>query len=612
MEVWSALLLTLGACIALALTRHSRLASRTGCAFALMGCLGALGGDLLRPALLGSLPPPAACLPLLFRLPVELVGACAAVHTLGYLKGHGEEKSGIYWFLYNLTLASMLAVTAATTFWRFAVAWEFMGLFSAGLVAFDARRDRVRNATWTYLVACHAGILLLIAAIALKPYSIPLATAALLLGFGLKAGFPGLHVWLPEAHPAAPAPVSALMSAAMVNLGLYGILRFLPYQPNLLAIGASIALLGAIGALGGILFALSQSDIKRLLAYSTIENIGIITLAGGVATLGLAANNAHMCLLASSGAGLHLISHAFLKASLFLGAGAIYKATGTLDSDSLGGLARKMPRTATLFLLNAIGICGLPPMNGFLGELLIYLALFEGIATAHGVVSCLSVALVIALALTGGFAALAFARLYSSVFQGEPRSEMARQVQESPVCMILPQSLLLACSILMLVLMAFMPFGGALGRLLRAPILAARVSVGLVGLTLLLLLLRRFLLPRTGTLSLRPTWDCGYAEPTARMAYTGSAFAQPATDFLAPLTGSVKVVARDEGLFPSKASIAVETPDAGVARLWRPLFRRVARLAEWSHRLQAGYLHLYILAMALAVVAMLVWGFVFN
>lgn len=612
MEVWSALLLTLGACIALALTRHSRLAGRIGCAFALMGCLGALAGDLLRIFALLGCAPVADRLSTLFRLPIELVGACAALHTLGYLKGHGEEKSGIYWFLYNLTLASMLAVTAAPTFWRFAVAWEFMGLFSAGLVAFDARSERVRNATWTYLVACHAGILLLIAASALKAHAIPFATAALLLGFGLKAGFPGLHVWLPEAHPAAPAPVSALMSAAMVNLGLYGILRFLPWQPNLFALGTTLSLLGALGALGGILFALSQSDIKRLLAYSTIENIGIITLAGGVATLGLASNNERMFLLASSGAFLHLLSHAFLKASLFLGAGAIYKATGTLDSDSLGGLARKMPRTATLFLLNAIGICGLPPMNGFLGELLVYLALFEGIATANGAVACLSVGLVIALALTGGFAALAFARLYSSVFQGEPRSEMARQVRESPVCMILPQSLLLACSILMLVLMAFVPIGGEIGTLLRAPVLAARFSVGAVGLTLLLMLLRRFWLPRTGSLSLRPTWDCGYAEPTARMAYTGSAFAQPATNFLAPLTGSEKVLERDDGLFPAKAAIAVETPDAGVARLWRPLFRRVAILAEWSHRLQAGYLHLYILAMALAVVAMLVWGFGFN
>lgn len=609
-----AILLSVGAILALVFGRRQSAAHPVGCAVAVVGCLLTLGIDSVTIARCFVNHSCEGLLDPLFRLPIALVGGCAALHSVGYLKGHGEERAPLYWFLYNLTLAAMLTLTVVRSFWHFALCWEFMGLFSAGLVGFDWHNERVRKASWIYLVACHAGILFLIAFFALRNLSPLVAVIFLLLGFGLKAGFPTLHIWLPEAHPAAPAPVSALMSAAMINLGLYGILRFLPWCNfgGIYTLGWVLVILGAVGALGGIIFALSQYDIKRLLAFSSIENIGIMTLAGGLGFLGEATQNEPMRLLAFLGAGCHMLNHALLKGGLFLGAGSVYKATGTLNADLLGGLAKRLPRTATIFLLNSIGLSGLPPMNGFLGEFLIYLALFTGMSSSVPAISYASIALMIILALTGGFASLAFAKLYSSVFQGEPRTTAARSARETPWIMILPQGILLACSVIVTLLFAVVPITFPDGTVLQSPQIVARLSLLLVVITAFLLCLRRVILPRSQSLALRPTWDCGYAEPTARMAYTGTAFAQPATDFLSPLTAASKSVKRRGGIFPTLLAIETRLLDLGVTKLWHPIFTTFGRLAKVSHRLQAGYLHLYILIMTLAVLAMLIWGFGFN
>ena len=264
-----------------------------------------------------------------FLLPVLLVGGAAAIHSPAYLKGHDHGKSGNYWFFFNMTLAAMTLVTLVRTPRIFLLAWELMGTMSFALVAFEYRSKLTRQAAWIYLLACEAGALFLIAFFVFTDRAIPPAIlfALLVIGFGLKAGLPFLHIWLPEAHPAAPAPVSALMSGAMIPLGFYGFWVFIfPYLDGgnvILSAGITLLILGCVGALGGILFSLPRTNIKELLAYSSIENMGIISMGFGLGLVEYSSGNQTMIYgLAFGGSLLHIVNHSFLKGGLFLGAGS--------------------------------------------------------------------------------------------------------------------------------------------------------------------------------------------------------------------------------------------------------------------------------------------------
>ena len=409
--------------------RFDRLANVFGAG----GCIAALLLKLFSTAFSGD--PLQIC----FQLPIILVGIAAAWHSLGYMKDHGTHRMSLYWFLFDLTIFAMLSVTMLPKGFTFLLTWELMGLASFGLVAFDWSKEQVRKASWVYLLACEAGGLLLVWVLGMGNSFMAAATAGTIIAFGLKCGFPLLHVWLPEAHPAAPAPVSAVMSAAMIPLGFYGIAAWAPWVITLPAVGWIAFAAGLTGMLGGILFGSAQSDLKRLLAYSSVENIGIITLAFGLALLGRSINNELMMVMAAAGGMLHIVNHALLKGTLFLGAGSVYKSMHTLDMDVMGGLVRKLPATGLLFTISGMGISALPPFCGFTGELLIYMAAFHGIAYASGGIFAASLASVIALALTGGLSAAAFAKSISAVFAGEPRSEAAKNAEKESLSMVLAQ-----------------------------------------------------------------------------------------------------------------------------------------------------------------------------
>ncbi|MGN0854872.1 MAG: proton-conducting transporter membrane subunit [Kiritimatiellia bacterium] len=556
----------------------------------------------------------------IFLVPVLAVGLAAALHATAYL--HGEARSHLprFWCFFLATLAAMAGVTFAPDKLTFLLAWEAMGLASAGLVAFENRAKPVRKATWIYLLACHAGACaLMLAGVLLEdPNTFLAAFFCAIAGFGLKIGFPPFHVWLPEAHPAAPAPASAVMSGAMIPLGFYGLLRFfapamqiVPYNPTC---GWTLLALGLAGAFGGILFALPQVNLKKLLAFSSVENMGVVAIGFGLSTLaGLSADgNPHgeIAALAYTGAVAHVLNHAFLKGALFLGAGSVLRQTGTLDQDRLGGLLKRMPVTGTLFTLNALGLAGLPPLNGFLGELLICMAAFKAVQSGGPVLVAAGFLVLIGLALTGGLAAAAYCKAIGATFLGEPRSDAAAQAVETPKRMWFAQLALFTLSL------AMIPGTIHLARLHACPgavdVLThtARCGVLLVALAALFALLRRRL-PRGREKPSLPTWDCGYHAPTARMAYTGTAFTQPLADLFAfllkPRTHLIPF--RGHPAAPTDAAFATETDDRALAGFWRPLFTCCAHVFQRAHLLQSGSLHLYILLILLTVVVLLIAAF---
>ena len=393
----------------------------------------------------------------IFLIPVLAVAAAAAVHATAYIHGEARRHLFRFWCFFIATVASMLAVVYVDGKLPFLLAWEAMGLASAGLVAFESKEKSVKKATWIYLLACHAGAcaLMLAGVLYSRPDAWIAAFAFAVIGFGLKAGFPPFHAWLPEAHPAAPAPASAIMSGAMIPLGFYGLLRFFPISSDAPfhagVYGWTLLALGVIGAVGGILFALPQSNLKRLLAFSSVENMGVVAMGLGLCALVIArSGKVELSILAGAGAIVHVLNHAFLKGSLFLAAGSVLRQTGTLDQDRLGGLLKKMPFTGTLFTINAIGLAGLPPLNGFIGELAIYVAAFLAIKSGDPVLAFAGFTVAVSLALTGALAATAYAKAIGGTFLGEGRSEEAINATETPKRMYIAQIFLTILSLAMI------------------------------------------------------------------------------------------------------------------------------------------------------------------
>lgn len=600
-----------GAILSLALFRIPRWASVFGCAGMLSGCAAAavavladFAGDVNN----------------VFRLSILLLGAAGAVHSIGYLNGHGKERSGLYFFLYNLTVSAMLGVTLAIRELPFLVLWELMGAASFALVAFDFKSERTVRAAWIYLLGCQAGGMLLMMLFAYD--SSPLAVFILALAaFGLKIGFLVLHVWLPEAHPAAPAPVSALMSGAMIQLGFYGITRWGIRETlqNSAIYGTTFVVLGCLTALAAILFAMPRRNIKTLLAYSSIENMGIISMGFGLGYLGVHFRSVPLQVCGFGAAYLHMLNHALLKGGLFLGAGSILKACGSLDMDRMGGMLKKMPFTGGLFLFNGIGISGLPPFNGFVSEFLIYLGAFIAIAGNVPLLLGCGMLVAVALALTGSVAAAVFFKMISAVFLGDPRSQAAEEARETALSMLIPAAVLFGLSCLV-VFTAPILVGSFLSaekladamEVIQALAMLSRFTGVFAGVLLLLLAVRFYILPGGRKIRHAVTWDCGYTAPDSRMQYTGSAFIQPLTVFFHWMLGSRKEEHPVQGDFPAEASFEEKVSDPVLEKFWGKIFSFAADVAGKVHFLQSGYLHIYILIMTAALILMLITGLVLN
>jgi hydrogenase-4 component B len=567
-----------------------------------------------------------------FLVPVYGLGAASALFGVRYWSPAEHPDDGARLRLWHgILVAALAGVVLAADAIAFLFAWEIMALAAFFLITIEDEDPRVRQAGWVYLVATHVGTLALFAmfgllwsvtgSLAFESFPPDLGGPVLsgvlfglaLLAFGMKAGIVPMHFWLPAAHAAAPAHASALLSGVLLKMGIYGLLRtFTLLPPPPLAVGLLLLGLGVLSALYGVLFALGQHDLKRLLAYHSIENIGIIVMGMGLALIGVSAGQPAWIVLGLGGCLLHVWNHALFKGLLFLAAGSAIHGAGTREIDCLGGLARRMPRTAVLFAVGAAAICGLPPLNGFVSELLIYVGLLR--IGGDGVDGLWSVAPLAAplLAMAGALAIACFVKAFGTVFLGPFRSEGAEAAHESPPGMIVAMGLLaLGCigiGVLPAVVMPLldrvvptwvrtdMPLPPLVGLVPWAPLMALNGAL-IAGVLAVALVLRSRL--RRGTSSPVPTWDCGYARPTSTMAYTASSFADILVSIygwlLRPHSSMRSVGEGVEDLFPSTRSFHSTVSEPILEGILGPFWAGVRRLLFPLRALQHGRLQQYLL-----------------
>lgn len=566
-----------------------------------------------------------------------VVGGAASVYGREYwpdLAHPRSARAGRGWW--SVLLFSLGLVLLAANGLHFLVAWELFTLSAYFLITLDRQRPEVRAAGWLYLGASHVAVLALFAFFAGlasrtgswelgpvhdRPELAPLFWLAL-VGFGLKAGMFPLHIWLPSGHANAPSHVSAILSGVTIKLGIYGLVRFSGWLPMPAGAGWVIAALGVASAVLGVAFALGQHDLKRLLAYHSVENIGIILIGLGFAMVAAtqSADAAPWGRLALAGGLLHVWNHGLFKALLFLGAGSVLHATGTREMSRLGGLWRAMPWTAALFALGAAAISGLPPLNGFVSEWLVYLGLFEAVAS-HGPSAWAAIPAAILLGVTGALALACFVKVCGVVFLGAPRSESAAHAHESGPAMRGAMLVLAGgCVGIGLAPWAFWP---ALERAMNAwqpgwaGVVTTAPLVTLSGLHLALAVLAAaaaWLLWRRAHhrgLKRAMTWDCGYATPTARMQYTAGSFAGIITEWFAWILRPERHGHRPETVFPADASFSEHTPETVLEHVVEPSASLIMRVSTFARRLQHGRVQAYLfyLVVGLAALALIgLWG----
>lgn len=656
-------ILLLGALAALLAGKRPMIATALGAGSALAGC--AIGlVTALRGLLSGGLdsrrwpwPVPGGefhvqldALSAFFLIPIFLLAALAAVYGADYMMAYRDRKSlGPPWFFFNLFVAGMALVVVARHALLFMVAWEVMSVAAFFLVMFEHEKKDVRLAAWIYMVATHLGAAFLLgmflfmgreagsldfdamaAGLHLGPAAAGLVFGLALIGFGAKAGLVPLHVWLPEAHPAAPSHVSALMSGVMIKLGVYGILRIMTFLgPPAGWWGPVLMTIGFSGAILGVSMAVLQRDLKRVLAYSSIENVGLIMLALGVGVWGLTSGHPVVAILGLAGGLLHIWNHSLIKGLMFLCAGNVWHGAGTRDMEQLGGLMKRMPLTGVWMVLGAVALSAVPPLNGFVSEWILYMSLLHGGLELSGIGEVAMLAGVGLLALVGGLAMICFVRLIGIVWLGEPRSDEARHAHEASVGMVAPIAILG-----MLCLLAAL-FPGRLLSLLALPVqqvfgVSAPAFASVIdsatspvvllgtfnGVVVLMLGACAALLwrcRRRGGQASDATWGCGYVAPTSRMQYTGQSFSEMMVTRIFPRwLRSRRSLLPPDGVFPDKGRLASQYYDPVNRSLYQPFFKwlpeRCARL-RW---VQQGKLHYYMFYFVVVLVLAFTWIVIRN
>jgi hydrogenase-4 component B len=571
-----------------------------------------------------------------FLIVLSILAVPIAIFSIGYARHPPLDGRSVFLGIaFNVLLFSVELVFIAGDVIAFLFAWELMTLSTAALVATEYEIAQTRGAAYLYLVMSHVGTGSLIAAffiLASASESVSFSTLLsggllsgplrdfvfllFFIGFGVKAGIIPLHIWLPEAHPAAPSGISALMSGVLIKTGIYGIVRFCAFGLGTppLSWGVIVLVVGALSAVLGVLYALMQHDLKRLLAYHSIENIGIIVMGIGLAVVGRATHEHLLVVLGLGAAVLHVWNHAVFKALLFLSAGAVVRATGTRDIDRMGGLGRALPWSAALFTLGAVAICGLPPLNGFASELILYLGAFESLQAPSVRLGALVAPV---LAVIGALACACFVKVVGGVFLGTPRDHTVQPGPEAGWAMRAPMLVLASLCVALGVAPAIafpavdaavaswmgQPGGGlpplrALTPFPALGIIVAMVAAVAAGLWWVLARAAR------GT-QVVGTWDCGYVQITSRMQYTSSSFGRTLVDLLHPILHGHRRDPVVAGAFPERSAFRLHVGDLVLDRWVLPLVERFADRCSRLRTRQALRIQMYIVYIVAATAGLL-------
>lgn len=581
-----------------------------------------------------------------FLCVIGAVSTAVGIYGPSYVRGfdHRRDSLPVLGGFAGLFLAAMLAVVLADDAFSFMVAWEAMSLASYFLVAFHHDSAASRRAAFLYLLMAHAGGLAILLGFAV-PFAfagavdfasmraatlpVPWSTIAFALafvGFGMKCGLVPLHAWLPQAHPAAPAHISALMSGVMLKIAVYGFIRVVfdlvgnvDWQWGVVAVAV-----GSVSALFGVLAAMMETDLKRLLAWSSVENLGIIFVGLGLALVFFGAGHRVAGILAFTAALYHVLNHALFKSLLFLGAGAIAHSAHEHDLEQMGGLLRRMPWTGLMFLVGCLSISALPPFNGFVSEWLTFQAALQAWQLEGGVLRSLVPVATAVLALTGALVAATFVKVYGIGFLGRARSRHVRRARPVPLSMRVGQALLALPCILLGVfpgvviamidrvteqlLDGSLPEATAHGWPWLTPVSPETASYSAPLLVVIIALAMAAVAWSLGRGAVRRVrrsdpWDCGFAVPTERMQYTAAAFAQPIRRvFGALFLIEESVSAQPGGAVRHQLTIGDRTWPLA----YLPLARVVHTVSRQVVRLQSGSVRVY-LGLTLTTLLVLLW-----
>ncbi len=588
----------------------------------------------------------------LFILSVVNVGA--ALYSIGYLTHYYNRRNiGLFNFCFNIFNITMIGVITASHMIFFFIAWELMSLFSYFLVVFEADSSENQRAGTIYLIMTHlAAAFLMIAFILIHQFTnswqiggslqdLPpliknLLFACFLIGFGTKAGIIPLHIWLPYAHPAAPSNVSALMSGVMIKIAIYGMIRFImeALGSGFQWWGMVILIIGIITTVLGAAYSFMENNIKRLLAYCSIENIGIILTGFGAACWSYAANYPVLGALALLACLIHIFNHAIIKGILFFGAGAIYNATHTKDMESLGGLVKSMPFLGVFMLVASLAIAAIPPLNGFVGEWLIYQSLFASLEVAPLGLKVVIMLAVAGLAIGSALAAASFIKMFGISFLGLPRSTRAKEAKDPSFTIILSMGLFALLSLGVGI------FPGVLVRLLDGVVynlsgitisgelqgdsflLYYPLTIGKNSLAPLAVLIGGCFITGMVFLAVKLlggstrqrkyiTWDCGFTGLTSRMQYTATGFSKPLRIIFRIIYRPSRELKVEEGVSPyfhKAMKYVVTTQPVFEQFLYRPLVKGLVDFAKVvKMKVQTGSVHTYLVYIFVTILILFVY-----
>ncbi len=578
-----------------------------------------------------------------FIIIISIISFICSLYSIGYIKHYIDKNKsiGMHFFFFGTLVASMLALCICKQSLMFIIIWEIMSLSSFLASMFYFEKEETVKAGINYLVTMHIGAVFLIvgffglnkiagslsfdsyrSAFIAHPVISGYLAILLCIGFSFKAGFIPVHSWLPKAHPAAPSHISALMSGVMIKTGLYGILRVITFLPSINPMaGYALITISIISALYGISNAIVHQDIKRALAYSSIENIGIAGIGLGFGILGIAYGNSPLAIMGFCGGFFHILNHSIFKPLLFFGAGNIYQKTGLLDGEKLGGLSKIMPYTSVFFLMGCLSISGLPLFNGFAGEFIIYLSMIKSSIINTKFSFGFSILIIGAFALTGAFVLFCFSKLYGIVFLGSPRfsrdnyhSQDDGHKHEAEIASLTAMAILTVLILIIgikptfvytlilapseFIITSISPKVFIISEALKNvynPLLILSSVNGILLFVLIIGFVLRCILLKNKKIDYYKTWDCGYQLGNSRMQYTNAAFVSPLLSLVKIFAGAQISKIRATVLFPKNIEFIERGFDRLEKYLIQPCVNFILEIMRRFSWIQSGNTQAYIL-----------------